>query len=195
MKCKHCGGDEFVGHQIVRMDVLVDGSGDYIDGIHKDISYDIYDAEPAYGPFQCCRCGAEYVVLSDGQDSIDGPVEGWTWYGERHNEAAETKIIAKPWEPQDLLDDLQQMIDEQPDTYTNRDRSTLCMAKGYLELYFRNGIEDLVKQYVSSCKEYNEHNNSVLPALGCYSRAANAGNDLLRAILDAYGYADALVIM
>lgn len=79
MKCKHCGGEEFVGHQIVRMDVLVDGKGDYIDGVHKDISYDIYDSESSYGPFQCCGCGAEYDELADSEDSIDGPIEGWTW--------------------------------------------------------------------------------------------------------------------
>jgi hypothetical protein len=45
-------------------------------------------------------------------------------------------IIAEPWKPQHLLDDLQEMIDEQPDNYTNGDRTTLCMARSYLERYF-----------------------------------------------------------
>lgn len=79
MKCKHCGGESFIGHQLVRMDILVDGDGDYVDGVHKDISYDITDSEAAYGPFQCCGCGAEYNALAKGEDSIDGPVEGWSW--------------------------------------------------------------------------------------------------------------------
>lgn len=82
MKCKYCGGEQFVAHQICRMEILVDGEGDYIDGVHKDIGLDIYDSEPAYGPFQCCGCGAEYDVLADGEDSIDGPVEGWSWEDE-----------------------------------------------------------------------------------------------------------------
>lgn len=46
-------------------------------------------------------------------------------------------IVAKPWEPQDLLDDLQLMIDELPNSYANRDHTTLCMARDYLKLYFR----------------------------------------------------------
>lgn len=48
----------------------------------------------------------------------------------------EIKITARPWQPQDLLDDLQQMIDEQPDNYLNTDRQTLCTAKAYLEEHF-----------------------------------------------------------
>lgn len=48
----------------------------------------------------------------------------------------EIKMTARPWQPQDLLDDLQLMIDEQPDNYLNTDRETLCTAKAYLEEYF-----------------------------------------------------------
>lgn len=50
-------------------------------------------------------------------------------------------IVAKPWEPQDLLDDLQLMIDELPDSYTHGDRTTLCMARDYLKLYFQTPPE------------------------------------------------------
>lgn len=42
-------------------------------------------------------------------------------------------IVARPWCFQDLLDDLQYMIDEEPNTYMNERRTTLCMAKDYLE--------------------------------------------------------------
>lgn len=45
-------------------------------------------------------------------------------------------IEARPWKPQDLIDDLQTMIDEEPRYYTNANRATLCMAKGYLEEHF-----------------------------------------------------------
>lgn len=50
--------------------------------------------------------------------------------------ANEVRIEARPWEPQDLIDDLQMMIDEQPDSYLNGDRTTLCMARDYLKTFF-----------------------------------------------------------
>ena len=43
------------------------------------------------------------------------------------------KLESRPWKFQDLLDDLQDMIDEEPNTYMNFRRETLCMAKDYLE--------------------------------------------------------------
>lgn len=46
------------------------------------------------------------------------------------------KIEARPWEPKDLIDDLQEMIDEEPDRYLNDRRTTLCMARDYLKKYF-----------------------------------------------------------
>ena len=49
---------------------------------------------------------------------------------------AEVKIIARPWKPQDLIDDLQELIDEESDNYLNTRRTTLCMARDYLEEYF-----------------------------------------------------------
>ena len=47
-----------------------------------------------------------------------------------------TKIIARPWQPQDLIDDLQGIIDEECDNYLNTRRTTLCMARDYLKEYF-----------------------------------------------------------
>ena len=46
------------------------------------------------------------------------------------------KIIARPWQPQDLIDDLQSIIDEEPDNYMNDWRTTLCMARDYLKEHF-----------------------------------------------------------
>lgn len=48
----------------------------------------------------------------------------------------ECKLVARPWEPQDLLDELQLMIDEEQDRYLNDRRTTLCMARDYLKEYF-----------------------------------------------------------
>lgn len=50
------------------------------------------------------------------------------------------KIVAKPWEPQDLLDDLQEIIDEESDNYLNTRRTTLETALAYLKEYFAKDI-------------------------------------------------------
>ena len=78
MKCQFCGSEEFIGHQMVRMDVVCDGSGNYEDAVNRvDPMQDIYDSGVCYGPFQCRRCGAEYEELKDGQEPNSGPVYGW----------------------------------------------------------------------------------------------------------------------
>ena len=46
------------------------------------------------------------------------------------------KVEARPWNPTDIIDDLQKMIDEEPDRYLNDRRTTLCMARDYLKEYF-----------------------------------------------------------
>ena len=46
------------------------------------------------------------------------------------------KLIARPWQPQDLIDDLQGIIDEECDNYLNTRRTTLCMARDYLKEHF-----------------------------------------------------------
>lgn len=52
------------------------------------------------------------------------------------------KIEARPWTPQDLLDELQSIIDEEPDHYLNTRRSTLCMARDYLKECFLSPPND-----------------------------------------------------
>ncbi len=47
-----------------------------------------------------------------------------------------TRIVARPWIPQDLIDDLQGIIDEECDNYLNTRRTTLCMARDYLKEHF-----------------------------------------------------------
>ena len=46
------------------------------------------------------------------------------------------RITARPWMPQDLLDELQLMIDEESDDYLNTRRTTLEMALAYLKEHF-----------------------------------------------------------
>lgn len=60
--------------------------------------------------------------------------------------AAEFKIEARPWQPQDLVDDLQLMIDEEPDSYLNDRRTTLCMAQDYLKSFFGIDQEPLTAE-------------------------------------------------
>lgn len=50
-------------------------------------------------------------------------------------------ISFRPWEPQDLIDDLQQVIDEEPDIYPNHRYVTLCEARDYLKTFFKE-LED-----------------------------------------------------
>lgn len=63
MNCKVCGNDEFYAHQLVRMDIVCNGEGAFISGVHNS-PLDIYDTGKPYGPFTCTLCGAEYDELS-----------------------------------------------------------------------------------------------------------------------------------
>ena len=47
-------------------------------------------------------------------------------------------IVSRPWEPQDLLDDLQMYIDEEQDNYLNGRRTTMCMARDFLKEFFED---------------------------------------------------------
>lgn len=65
-KCEICGCDTFGCHQQVRMFVVCDGDGNYVDAVTPDApGADIYDSEACYGPFVCTHCGAEYEELSE----------------------------------------------------------------------------------------------------------------------------------
>ena len=63
MTCK-CGCNRFYAHQVVRMDVICDGDGEFADNLEVGVEAAIYDAETPYGPFQCVQCGAEYDELN-----------------------------------------------------------------------------------------------------------------------------------
>lgn len=50
-KCPNCGSTAFIAHQIVRMDVVMDGDNEYVDSVSPDCAADIYDSEEPYGPY------------------------------------------------------------------------------------------------------------------------------------------------
>lgn len=58
MKCV-CGCNRFIGHQVVRMDVIVNGNNDFEEQL------EIYDSETPYGPYTCTNCGKEYDELKE----------------------------------------------------------------------------------------------------------------------------------
>ena len=71
-------------------------------------------------------------------------------------------IEARPWRPQDLLDDLQQIIDEEPDRYLNTRRTTLCMALDYLKEHFTNCTEEQFED-VGHGMLYTNRDNVIIP--------------------------------
>ncbi len=61
MKCI-CGNKEFHAHQKCRLDIICDGSGNWLKDSPNDKSA-CYDAEDPYGPFTCTKCKIEYEEL------------------------------------------------------------------------------------------------------------------------------------
>jgi len=58
--CKKCGGERFYGHQVCRMDVIVDGENNYLEPMTpKNISADVYDSSKPYGSYTCVKCNEE----------------------------------------------------------------------------------------------------------------------------------------
>lgn len=63
-KCR-CGSTEFSAHQILRVDIIVDGDNQFIRNYNEtDDSLAIYDAETPYGPYVCNTCAQEYDELN-----------------------------------------------------------------------------------------------------------------------------------
>lgn len=58
-----CGNNRFIGHQIIRADVIVGVDGSFLENVTDRLEDSIYDAEKPYGPFTCMACGREYDEL------------------------------------------------------------------------------------------------------------------------------------
>jgi hypothetical protein len=58
-KCDECGCDKFAARQVVRLDVYVNGRGEYI----ENVTDEPYDSGVPYGPFECAVCGKEWDTL------------------------------------------------------------------------------------------------------------------------------------
>lgn len=63
MRCS-CGSTWFIGHQLIRADVVVDGNGEFLENCEPSLEAANYDAEKPYGPFTCTVCGKEYEELT-----------------------------------------------------------------------------------------------------------------------------------
>ena len=74
MECKFCGCTEFVAHQAVHMDVLVNEDGNFIDNLPGGLA-NIYDSGKPFGPFTCSRCGAGYDEVNGKWTVTGAPVE------------------------------------------------------------------------------------------------------------------------
>ncbi len=57
-----CGNTEFNAHQVCRMDVVIDGFGNWLENRPNDQSA-CYDADNPHGPFTCTKCKKEYEEL------------------------------------------------------------------------------------------------------------------------------------
>lgn len=81
MKCKICGNEEFNCHQVLHMDIVCDGNGEFLSPLQESFMASCYEAGRPFGPFTCSGCGANYQELKDGAkvenfDVINAPVKG-----------------------------------------------------------------------------------------------------------------------
>lgn len=88
------------------------------------------------------------------------------------------RLTAKEWEPQDLLDDLQEMINEEIDCYSNGRRASLCLARDYLKDYFAIGTVEEFRTAMSKVAEYERmEREGLLVALPTPRKALVWGDD------------------
>lgn len=62
MVCPKCGNKEFIAHQILRADVVVDGSNSFVRNLGCGLEASIYDSGTPYGPYTCIKCGHTFDV-------------------------------------------------------------------------------------------------------------------------------------
>lgn len=63
LKCPVCGNEKnFIGHQVIRADVIVDGDGSFSRNLACGLDAAVYDSGRPYGPFSCVACHHEFDV-------------------------------------------------------------------------------------------------------------------------------------
>jgi len=63
-KCPVCGNTKFVGHQVLRAEVIVDGNNNFESNLECGLDAAIYDSSEPYGPYTCTKCGKEVDELN-----------------------------------------------------------------------------------------------------------------------------------
>lgn len=63
MRCE-CGNNEFYATQVLHVDVIISGNGEYLRDSKNTLSDSIYDSE-IHGDYQCTACGKLYESLHD----------------------------------------------------------------------------------------------------------------------------------
>jgi len=56
-KTPGCTGAEFSAHQVVRIDIVVNGENDFQRNAGNTAEASIYDSGHPYGPYTCMACG------------------------------------------------------------------------------------------------------------------------------------------
>ena len=64
MKCK-CGNDKFTAHQVLHVDVIVDGNNNFLENPNNNIEENVYHANDPFGPYRCTKCGEKYDELEE----------------------------------------------------------------------------------------------------------------------------------
>lgn len=60
--CPKCGGTRFFGHQVCRIDILVNEDNEFAGNLSGGAEANIYDSETPYGPYTCIKCNYEFDV-------------------------------------------------------------------------------------------------------------------------------------
>ncbi len=64
-RCPFCGSERFIGHQVMRTEVYVDGNGEFDGDFPGGMEMAIYDSGHPYGPFICSQCSQEFDELPE----------------------------------------------------------------------------------------------------------------------------------
>lgn len=58
MKCKICGKETFEARQVLHVDVICDGDGEFVENLADTLDQSVYESGSPFGPYTCTHCGA-----------------------------------------------------------------------------------------------------------------------------------------